>query len=454
MSRSVEELSVSTDGFTVPATEILTGRGFVTGKSGSGKSNTANVVAEELLERKLPFAIVDTDGEYYGLKEDYELVHAGLDESCDLELGPGVGEELARIALEENVPIIVDVSGFLEEAAARDVVHDVVRSLFVQEREHRKPFLLFVEEAHEFIPQRGGGDDLSKMLIRVAKRGRKRGLGVCAMSQRPAAVDKDFITQCDWIVWHRLTWDNDTAVVDRILGAEAADVVQSLDTGEALVMTDWDESLNRIRFRQKRTHDAGATPDLSAVDHVEAPSDRGQTVSAVLDDEPMVPTDRDDGSSSTSAAPDSGTDTGSAEPAGPDPGEFGTGDAVSGEAGSSETAGSLDANDVEPDASSGERNESGTMGRPTAARIDPAWEAGLATAHFGLFCLRSVGWLVDEVDRHIHRRLASPRTRLERFIGSRLPPGSGRVVRWVATTVVAGGFALLFMVVLFLLTGG
>ncbi|MFB6165828.1 MAG: helicase HerA domain-containing protein, partial [Haloarculaceae archaeon] len=43
----------------LPVVEILTGRGFVTGKSGSGKSNTASVVAEKLLDSGFGILIVD-----------------------------------------------------------------------------------------------------------------------------------------------------------------------------------------------------------------------------------------------------------------------------------------------------------------------------------------------------------------------------------------------------------
>jgi uncharacterized coiled-coil protein SlyX len=76
-------------------------------------------------------------------------------------------------------------------------------------------------------------------------------------------VKKDFITQCDWIAWHRLTWDNDTKVVRRIVGSDYADEVDELDDGEAFIQTDWsDESVRRVQFKRKRTFDAGATPGL------------------------------------------------------------------------------------------------------------------------------------------------------------------------------------------------
>ena len=256
----------------LPVVDVLTGRSFITGKSGSGKSNTASVVIENLLSNGLPVMIVDTDGEYYGLKEAYEILHAGADDECDIVVSPEHAEKLATLALEQNVPIILDVSGYLEESVANELLLEVTKHLFAKEKRLKKPFLLVVEECHEYIPEGGGMDETGKMLIKVGKRGRKHGLGIVGISQRPADVKKDFITQCDWLCWHRLTWDNDTKVVGRILGSKYASAVEDLHDGEAFLMTDWDESIRRIQFHRKQTFDAGATPGLDDFERPELKS--------------------------------------------------------------------------------------------------------------------------------------------------------------------------------------
>ncbi len=246
----------------LPVVELLTGRGFVTGKSGSGKSNTASVVAERLLDDGYPLLVVDVEGEYYGLKEEYELLHAGADDECDVQVAPEHAEKLASLALEQNVPIILDVSGYLDESVADELVFETARHLFAREKRLKQPFLLLVEEVHEYIPEGGGTTDAGRMLVKIGKRGRKHGLGLLGISQRPANVKKDYITQCDWLCWHRLTWDNDTQVVRRIIDTEHAEAVEDLDDGEAFLTTDWSESIRRVQFHRKQTFDAGATPGL------------------------------------------------------------------------------------------------------------------------------------------------------------------------------------------------
>ena len=246
----------------LPVVELLTGRGFITGKSGSGKSNTASIVVEKLLDNGFGMLIVDIDGEYYGLKEEYEILHAGADDECDIQVTVEHAEKIATLALEQNVPIILDVSSFLDEEEAAELLTEVSRRLFAKAKKLKQPFLMLVEECHEWIPQKGSVGECGKMLIKISKRGRKHGLGICGISQRPADVKKDFITQCDWLVWHRLTWNNDTKVVSRVLDSEYAKAVEDLDDGEAFMMNDWAERVQRVQFHRKQTFDAGATPGL------------------------------------------------------------------------------------------------------------------------------------------------------------------------------------------------
>ncbi|MFB6189393.1 MAG: ATP-binding protein [Halapricum sp.] len=256
----------------LPVVELLTGRGFVTGKSGSGKSNSASVIAENLLDSGYGLLIVDIDGEYYGLKEEYEILHVGGDEECDIQVTTEHAEKIATLVLEQIVPIILDISSFLDDQEAEDLLTAVSKQLFAKAKKLKQPFLLLVEEVHEWIPENGSIGEVGKMLIKIGKRGRKHGLGIVGISQRPADVKKDYITQCDWLVWHRLTWNNDTKVVRRVLDGEYASAVEDLGDGEAFMMTDWSESVRRVQFHRKHTFDAGATPGLDDFERPELKS--------------------------------------------------------------------------------------------------------------------------------------------------------------------------------------
>jgi hypothetical protein len=262
----------SGEGVEIPVAKMLTGRAFATGKSGSGKSNSANVVAEELLKRGFALLIIDKDGEYWSLKEEYEILHAGADQECDIQVSPEHGEKLASLALEQNIPIILDLSGFFDEDEADDLIYETARHLFNKEKRIKKPFLIIAEEAHEYIPEQGGSD-VANMMVRIGKRGRKRGLGLFAVSQRPQDVKKSYISQCDWLLWHRLTWDTETKVVRRVINKETANAVTDLEDGEAFLQADFlDDPLLRVQVKRMRTFDGGATPDLDGFDEPELKS--------------------------------------------------------------------------------------------------------------------------------------------------------------------------------------
>lgn len=282
MTEEKPTINFTEENLEIPLVDILTGRGFITGKSGSGKSNTAGKIDEEILEQSYPLMVIDTEGEYYGLKEEYELLHVGADEECDLQVGPEHAEKIAELALEQNVPIILDVSGYIETSEVNQLVHDTCKAMFDKEKKLKKPFPIFVEEAHEWIPQQGTrGEDgrVTDMLIRISKRGRKRGLGIAALSQRPQSVDKDFITQTDYKIWHNLDWDTELNVVRRVLGKDYVDTVKNLAVGEAILQTDFVEDCPRkIHVLEKKTFDAGATPDLGEFTQPELKSVSGDLV--------------------------------------------------------------------------------------------------------------------------------------------------------------------------------
>lgn len=99
--------------------------------------------------------------------------------------------------------------------------------------------ILVVEEAHNFCPERNVGNAVSGPVIRtVASEGRKFGMGLVIVSQRPAKIDKNVLSQCNTQVVLKVTNPNDLkAIVQSVEGisTEVADEVQRLAVGEALV---------------------------------------------------------------------------------------------------------------------------------------------------------------------------------------------------------------------------
>jgi hypothetical protein len=127
--------------------------------------------------------------------------------------------------LGEGSPIrIIDLSGVPNEVAgiASAVISRLIFSFKLwQDFEQRSsnPILLVCEEAHRYVPNKGNAQygDAQESIRRIAKEGRKYGIGLFLVSQRPSEVDPTVLSQCNsWIVL-RITNENDRENVKSML---------------------------------------------------------------------------------------------------------------------------------------------------------------------------------------------------------------------------------------------
>jgi DNA helicase HerA-like ATPase len=101
------------------------------------------------------------------------------------------------------------------------------------------PFLFVVEEAHNYCPERGFRSAVSSNILRtIASEGRKFGMGLCIISQRPAKVDKNIISQCNTNIILKVTNPNDLkAIIQSVEGLtnQTYREIQRLPIGVALI---------------------------------------------------------------------------------------------------------------------------------------------------------------------------------------------------------------------------
>ncbi len=141
---------------------------------------------------------------------------------------------------------VIDLSG-----APFDVVNVIVsllgRTIFdfnVWNRHRRDfPVMIVFEEAHNYLPSIATLSNRSakKTVERIAKEGRKYGVGCMIISQRPAEVSETILAQCNNYVTMRLTNPNDQNYVKKLVPdalASLIDILPSLRQGEALFLGD------------------------------------------------------------------------------------------------------------------------------------------------------------------------------------------------------------------------
>ena len=109
----------------------------------------------------------------------------------------------------------------------------------------RTPFTLVCDEAHLYLPLKEDADSVQKQALyhfeRIAKEGRKYGVSILAVSQRPADVSKTILSQCNNFIVLRLTNERDKGVIKNLLPDSLKSTIEFLpllDVGEALVVGD------------------------------------------------------------------------------------------------------------------------------------------------------------------------------------------------------------------------
>jgi hypothetical protein len=250
--------SVNGAPFTVDPNLFATGRTCVLGASGSGKSYTVAVICEELCKHGVPFALIDTEGEYAGIKEKYEAIWLGEDEKCDLNWSSVVIEDLASQA-PDIAPLIVDLS---ETENPREKVGSLLTALYKEATARRAPYLVVLEEADRFVPQQG---ERVAIFDEIARRGRKRGMGLMVCSQRPSLVDKNILSQCGNQLIGKLIIQNDLKSVAQFFpGKGLPKQLTALRPGEFYAMGGFSPEPRRVTIRQRETRHGGVTPVIGS----------------------------------------------------------------------------------------------------------------------------------------------------------------------------------------------
>lgn len=152
---------------------------------------------------------------------------------------------------------------------------------------NRHPIALFCDEAHLYIPERTGSDGVDEISVgifeRIAKEGRKYGVGLVVISQRPSEVNRTVLSQCNNVIAMRLTNGEDQSVIRRLLPDSLggfSDLLPVLDVGEALVVGDASLLPTRVRVAEPRFKPNSATVDFWSKWNVAEPE--CHAVSAVM----------------------------------------------------------------------------------------------------------------------------------------------------------------------------
>ena len=245
----------------------------IVGTTGAGKTFAAKGAVEHLLAAGSRVIIIDPTGVWYGLRAGRDgsvsggfpvLIFGG--ENADIQITPDSGEHLAQALGERDVQAIIDVSEMTGYEKRRFLTPFLER-LYAT---NKAALHLVVDEADEIAPQNPMPDEraLSGAFDKIVRRGRVKGFRPLMITQRPAVLHKNVLSQIATLIALKLTSPQDRKAIEGWVkgnadAEQAQAVMQSLTTlkqGEGWVWSPGHGVLERMRFPAIRTFDSSRTP--------------------------------------------------------------------------------------------------------------------------------------------------------------------------------------------------
>lgn len=260
-------------GLTLDADYVGGGTFALLAKKGAGKTYTGRVMAEEFWAAKVPFVVLDPMGAWWGLRSSADGKDEGIPvtifggEHGDAPLERTAGALMADLVVDERLSMILDMGSFGTRAAERQFALEFLERLY---RRNRELVHLFIDEADLFAPQKpqSGDQPLLGITENIVRRGRNKGIGITLITQRPAVLNKDVLTQVDGLVAMRIVGLTDREAIDKWIEGHGDDpkhagtvkgTLASLANGECWWWVPELGVLKQVQVRKSRTFDSSPT---------------------------------------------------------------------------------------------------------------------------------------------------------------------------------------------------
>ncbi len=253
--------------------DALDDRIAIVGTAGSGKTYAAKGFVERLLDIGARVAIVDPLGAWWGLRASADGSAAGYPvvvfggRHADVPITAEMGAALGRMIATEALVCVVDLSELGSNAARRRFMAAFSEALYEANEE---PLHLVLDEADLWAPQRPLPDQMGLLghIEEIVRRGRVRGFIPWLITQRPAVVHKDVLSQADILIAMKLTASQDRDAIgawiegqaDRQEGKRILGDLPRLQRGEGYLWAPGRGILERAAFPTIRTFDSSRTP--------------------------------------------------------------------------------------------------------------------------------------------------------------------------------------------------
>lgn len=258
--------------------EAFDDRIAITGTSGAGKTYLTLGAISRLIKSGSRVIAIDPLGVMYGLR----LMPDGVTPSSlkpvifggphgDLPLSVGAATLIGETAATMAESCILDLSELGTKAAERRFMLGFLTALY--RKANKDPVHLVIDEADMFAPQKlddkeGEAAKLMGMMETIVRRGRVKGFIPWLITQRPAVLNKNVLSQADGVIAMKLTSSQDRDAIggwiegqaDRAKGKEILGLLPTMDRGAGVVWIPGRSILKTAQFPENRTFDSSRTP--------------------------------------------------------------------------------------------------------------------------------------------------------------------------------------------------
>jgi len=250
----------------VPSLSVGILAGIIPGLSGAQKRDLNRIISKLKEEMKSGLGPFDFERLKKAISEDKQVKEntkgpliGWLSELEGMRLFSKTDSPSIRDIVRPGYLTVIDLSDIINIRKKQVIVSHFAHKLFNARRKKLiPPFLVVLEEAHQFVPMMVSKEQaVSRNIIRtIAREGRKFGAALCLISQRPIQLDTTALSQCNSKIILRITNPYDLkhiAESAEAIDQRSMDLITSLQVGEALIIG---EAVNYplfLKIRERRS---------------------------------------------------------------------------------------------------------------------------------------------------------------------------------------------------------
>jgi uncharacterized protein len=244
----------------------------ILGKKGRGKTFAAKGIVERLLSMGRRVLVLDPLSVWWGLKASADAKSPGFPvvvfggPKADISISANSGQALGQLLSANSVSAVLDVGQMYRKEQVQ-LAADLLEYLYTV---NRQPLWIVLEEADAFAPQQPMAETARVLgeVDRIARRGRGFGFRLISITQRPAKLHKDVLTQLSTLIALGVTSPQDRDAIkawvdgnaDREKARDVYESLAHLRVGEGWIWAPDLSLLQRVKFPPISTLDTSKTP--------------------------------------------------------------------------------------------------------------------------------------------------------------------------------------------------